>query len=195
MMRSTTLPGHWIAAGVLEQAEVEDALYGAAVANGLADDDGERQGWATIRSGLSAGLQEPIDLRRNRCPQIHPFGTTATLTGKDAGYRAATRCSSEDSHGIEHAHGGHERAAEQQPESCHARITRTQSPPRGHVPRAVLGALLAEEHHHHAHSREDEADYLVHTHASSLRRQRNGPELGERAPRASSPSPSALRPQ
>ena len=85
MMRSTTLPGHWIAAGVLEQAEVEDALYAAAVANGLADDDGERQGWATIRSGLSAGLQEPIDLRRNRCPQIHPFGTTATLTGKDAG--------------------------------------------------------------------------------------------------------------
>ena len=51
---------------MLEQAEVEDALYGAAVANGLVADDGESQCWATIRGGLSAGLQEPIDLRRNR---------------------------------------------------------------------------------------------------------------------------------
>jgi hypothetical protein len=41
-MRSTTLPGRWIAAGVLEQAEVEDALDGAAVANALVADDGER---------------------------------------------------------------------------------------------------------------------------------------------------------
>ena len=30
----------------------------AAVANGLVADDGERQCWATIRSGLGAGLQE-----------------------------------------------------------------------------------------------------------------------------------------
>jgi hypothetical protein len=44
---------------------VEDALYGAAVANGLVADDGERQCWATIRSGLGAGLQEPSDLGRN----------------------------------------------------------------------------------------------------------------------------------
>jgi hypothetical protein len=57
--------GHWVAAGALEQGEVEDALYAAALANGLVADDGERQGWATIRSGLGAGLQEPIDLGRN----------------------------------------------------------------------------------------------------------------------------------
>jgi hypothetical protein len=57
--------GRWIAAGALEQTEVEEALYGAAGANGLVADDGERQCWATIRSGLGAGLQEPIDLDRN----------------------------------------------------------------------------------------------------------------------------------
>jgi hypothetical protein len=35
------------------------------VVNGLVADDGERQCWATIRSGLGAGLQKPIDLDRN----------------------------------------------------------------------------------------------------------------------------------
>jgi hypothetical protein len=54
--------GAGIAAGALDQTEVEEALYAAAVANGLVADDGERQCWATIRSGLGAGLQEPIDL-------------------------------------------------------------------------------------------------------------------------------------
>jgi hypothetical protein len=41
------------------------ALYGAVVANGLVVDDGERQCWATIRSGLGAGLQQRIDLGRS----------------------------------------------------------------------------------------------------------------------------------
>ena len=54
--------GRWIAAGALEQADVEDALDVAAVANGLLADDGERQCWATIRSGLGAGPQQPADL-------------------------------------------------------------------------------------------------------------------------------------
>jgi hypothetical protein len=54
--------GKLIAAGALDQGVVEDALYAAAERNGLAGDDGRRQCWATIRSGLSAGLQEPIDL-------------------------------------------------------------------------------------------------------------------------------------
>ena len=54
--------GKWVAAGALEQADVEDELYGAAAANGLLTDDGERQTWATIRSGLGKGLLEPIDL-------------------------------------------------------------------------------------------------------------------------------------
>jgi hypothetical protein len=35
--------GRWNGAGALEQAEVEDALYAAALANGLLADDGERQ--------------------------------------------------------------------------------------------------------------------------------------------------------
>jgi hypothetical protein len=50
------------------QAEVEDALYVAALNNGLIRDDGERRTWATIRSGLSAGLQEPIDLDADERP-------------------------------------------------------------------------------------------------------------------------------
>jgi len=54
--------GRWVAAGALEQHDVEDELYAAAEDNGLVADDGERQCWATIRSGLSAGLQQPIDL-------------------------------------------------------------------------------------------------------------------------------------
>jgi hypothetical protein len=48
------------AAGALEQADVEDALYDAADRNGLVA--GERQTWATIRSGLAAGLDVAADL-------------------------------------------------------------------------------------------------------------------------------------
>ena len=55
-------PGRWIAAGALEQSDVEDALDVAAVATGLVADDGEWQCRATIRSGLGAGLREPVDL-------------------------------------------------------------------------------------------------------------------------------------
>jgi len=54
--------GRWIAAGALDQSDAEDELYRAAEANGLVADDGQRQCWATIRSGLGAGLQQPIDL-------------------------------------------------------------------------------------------------------------------------------------
>jgi hypothetical protein len=59
--------GRWIAAGALEQLAVEDGLYTAAERNSLVADDGERQVWATIRSGLSAGLRQPNQiLRRSR---------------------------------------------------------------------------------------------------------------------------------
>lgn len=58
--------GKWVAAGALEQSDVEDALHAAAVANGLVADDGDRQCWATIRSGLSAGLHEPANLSGDR---------------------------------------------------------------------------------------------------------------------------------
>jgi hypothetical protein len=54
--------GRWVAVGALEQHDVEDELYAAAARNGLVTDDRDRQCWATIRSGLSAGLQQPIDL-------------------------------------------------------------------------------------------------------------------------------------
>jgi hypothetical protein len=58
--------GGWIAAGALEQSDVEDGLYAAAARNGLVADDGERQTWSTIRSGLSAGLQQAVDLDAKR---------------------------------------------------------------------------------------------------------------------------------
>ena len=60
--------GRWIAAGALEQSEVEDALYAAAEQNGLVSNpkDGPRKTWATIRSGLGAGLREPVDLTTRR---------------------------------------------------------------------------------------------------------------------------------
>jgi hypothetical protein len=37
----------------------------AALHNGLVHDDGQRQTWGTIHSGLGAGLQQPIDLDAN----------------------------------------------------------------------------------------------------------------------------------
>jgi hypothetical protein len=58
--------GRWVAAGALEQAEVEDGLCAAAEVNRLVVDDGERQTWSTIRSGLSAGLQRTLDLYARR---------------------------------------------------------------------------------------------------------------------------------
>jgi len=58
--------GRWVAAGALEQADVEDDLYAAATRNELVSDDGDRQCRATIRSGLGAGLQEPVDLDADR---------------------------------------------------------------------------------------------------------------------------------
>ena len=50
--------------GLREQADVEDKPGGAAEVNHLVADAGERQCWATIRSGLSAGLLQPVDWMR-----------------------------------------------------------------------------------------------------------------------------------
>jgi hypothetical protein len=63
--------GHWVAAGVLAQGEVEDALFAAAERNGLVADDGPRRCWATIRSGLSKGPLRPIDLAADLRPPAH----------------------------------------------------------------------------------------------------------------------------
>jgi hypothetical protein len=57
--------GSRVASGMsaaLEHADVEDSLYAAVVRTGLVANDGPRQAWATIRSGLSAGLRQPVDL-------------------------------------------------------------------------------------------------------------------------------------
>jgi hypothetical protein len=55
--------GRWVAAGALDRPRVEDLLFSAAAQNGLAADDGQRQVCATIRSGLNAGLRQPIDFQ------------------------------------------------------------------------------------------------------------------------------------
>lgn len=63
--RNTTLNnaalklGHKVASGYLQAAEVEAALMEAAQRSGLAQEDGPEAVRATIRSGLTAGLQEP----------------------------------------------------------------------------------------------------------------------------------------
>jgi hypothetical protein len=62
--------GRWIAPGALDQAEVEDRLYNAAMHISLVADDGPRQCWSTIRSGLGAGLQAPVDLAASNRPQV-----------------------------------------------------------------------------------------------------------------------------
>ena len=70
-MRSTTLPEPW----PLDRrrraraARCRKTLYAAAVANGLVADDGARQCWATIRSGLSKGLLRPVDLDADAGPR------------------------------------------------------------------------------------------------------------------------------
>lgn len=50
-------------AGALDQGDVEDELYAAALANGLVATDGQRQHRATISSGLGAELHEGADLK------------------------------------------------------------------------------------------------------------------------------------
>ncbi len=54
----------------------------AALHNGLVHDDGERQTWATIRSGLSAGLQQPIDLDADRPPARKRRRASRTSPGR-----------------------------------------------------------------------------------------------------------------
>ncbi len=64
--RAAWTVGRWTAAGALDQIYVEEELIAAAEANGLVTDDGVRQCWATLHSGLSKGLLEPIYLDTDR---------------------------------------------------------------------------------------------------------------------------------
>ncbi|CAN5188011.1 bifunctional DNA primase/polymerase [soil metagenome] len=63
--RNTTLNkasfslGQLVGAGYVNRGQLEAALYDAAVASGLVDDDGEQAVRATIRSGLEAGTAHP----------------------------------------------------------------------------------------------------------------------------------------
>ena len=57
--------GHWVAAGALEQSEVEDALCTAVVTTAWSPTTANASAGPRSGSGLGAGLQEPIDLDRN----------------------------------------------------------------------------------------------------------------------------------
>jgi hypothetical protein len=61
--RSAYALGQMVAAGLIGQETVEQALRAAAEAVGLMNDDGERQVEATIRSGLTAGFRKPRQVR------------------------------------------------------------------------------------------------------------------------------------
>ena len=64
------------------------ALYAAAERNGLVSDpkDGPRKTWATIRSGLSAGLQQPVDLDADDHPRAQPRWRTANRSWRTQGH-------------------------------------------------------------------------------------------------------------
>lgn len=70
--------GHKVAGGYLQAAEVEAALMSAARQSGLVQEDGPEAALATIRSGLSAGMQEPEHPRDrpDYQPQPQPRGPT-----------------------------------------------------------------------------------------------------------------------
>lgn len=70
--------GRWIAGGALKQGDAEDAIYAAAERNSLVADDGQRQTWATITSGLSAGLHCPDRIGRRT---VTPRLSLGVLTG------------------------------------------------------------------------------------------------------------------
>jgi hypothetical protein len=58
--------GRVIGAGALPRSDGEEGLYGAAIANGLVADDGERAVKATIASGLNAGVEQPRRIKQRQ---------------------------------------------------------------------------------------------------------------------------------
>lgn len=67
--------GHKVAAGYLLASEVEATLMEAAGRSGLAQEDGPEAVRATIRSGLTVGMQEPLHPQDR--PDRQPLGTVA----------------------------------------------------------------------------------------------------------------------
>jgi hypothetical protein len=61
--RSAFNLGTLVGAGLLAASAAEEALMSAAESIGLVHDDGDRQTWATIASGLNAGTRRPRHLR------------------------------------------------------------------------------------------------------------------------------------
>jgi hypothetical protein len=65
--------GQLVGSGALSGPDVEERLFGAAIACGLAAEDGERRVRATIRSGLDAGMRRPRDIpERNNGERPQP---------------------------------------------------------------------------------------------------------------------------
>lgn len=51
--------GRLIAGNELDRTDAEQALLAAAAECGYVTDDGERQAWRTIQSGITAGMRRP----------------------------------------------------------------------------------------------------------------------------------------
>jgi hypothetical protein len=75
--------GQFVGAGALSGLEVEDRLFGAALACGLVAADSERTVRATIRSGLDAGMRQPREIPKPRMSarqqQPEPRGEPAEI--------------------------------------------------------------------------------------------------------------------
>ena len=76
--------GQLIGARALGQAQVEDALYDAAAANGLVADDGEHAVRATIASGIGAGIEQP-----RKIPHRQAYNDSGRVEGKPPNGRVA----------------------------------------------------------------------------------------------------------
>ncbi|WP_425050752.1 AAA family ATPase [Psychromarinibacter sp. S121] len=85
--------GHKVAAGYLYEGDVLTALFGAAIECGLAQEDNAEAVFATIRSGLSAGMREPEHPRDRTVFQTSRKGSTMVqpdATRDSRFYSAAT---------------------------------------------------------------------------------------------------------
>jgi hypothetical protein len=51
--------GEMVVTGWIDRSEVENALWEAARANGYRSKDGDKAAWATLQSGLTAGMKSP----------------------------------------------------------------------------------------------------------------------------------------
>jgi hypothetical protein len=88
-----------VAGGALDQADVEDELYGAAERNGLIAEDGERQCWTTtvvvpVRACSSRSISMPVKCKTvgvPRYPGSQPTVLSLPFQKQNAGHGRVPR--------------------------------------------------------------------------------------------------------